>query len=97
MFIIRFLGRLLELLAAFVLIAALISWFMGKGFMGQLTGQMWFGLHSTSLQQAQPAVERYLTPFLWHDVIAPVLGQPVWLVFLVLAISGFLLTILARR
>jgi hypothetical protein len=46
-------------------------------------GQVWADLHRTSLLLFQPAVERYLTPWLWRAILQPVLEAPAAIVLLV--------------
>lgn len=53
----------------------------------------WNIVHSTSLQQLQPAVERYAL-WLWDPVVVSVLSAPTWLVFGVL---GALFILLGRK
>jgi len=56
-------------------------------------GELWFGLHAPSLNLYQAGVERYLSPALWDQVLAPLLLWPAVLVFL---IPGVLLVWLPR-
>ena len=56
-------------------------------------GTLWFEIHPTSLQQAEPAVARYLWPFLWHPIITTLLLLPA---FAVIGVAGVLLVILGR-
>ena len=88
----------------FFLIAAIaLSWDLfrwgGKGavYLADL-GTNWYALHPTSLQLAQPAVQRYLSPALWDDVIQPVLLAPAALLFAGLGLACLLLhAIMSRR
>jgi hypothetical protein len=57
-------------------------------------GETWNGLHSTSLQLVQPAIERHLAQWLWDPVMLNILTAPTWLV---LGIVGALLILLGRR
>lgn len=57
------------------------------------TGTLWAGLHRDSLQLAEPAISRYLHPYLWHPVMVTILLMPGWLVSGVL---GFLLWLATR-
>ena len=58
-------------------------------------GYVWSNIHQNSLLLLQPAIERYVTPWLWQGVIQPyVLEQPV---ALVLGILGALLILLGRK
>lgn len=58
------------------------------------TGSLWHALHAESLQQAEPAVARYLSPFLWHPVATAIL---LWPAAAVLGVPGLLLAFAARR
>ena len=55
---------------------------------------LWSNIHQNSLLLLQPAVERYVSPWLWNPVIMTVLEQPVWLVF---GIIGAALILLGRK
>lgn len=57
-------------------------------------GRLWFELSPQTLQQAEPAIARYVHPFLWHPVITTILLWPAALVF---AIPGVVLWLLSRR
>jgi hypothetical protein len=45
-------------------------------------GEWWFRLHPGSLQLAQPAIERHVSPALWDPVILTALEAPAALVAL---------------
>ena len=60
-------------------------------------GTDWYALHPTSLQLAQPAVQRYLTPELWDNVIQPLLLTPAVFVFGGIAILFTLLHFVTSR
>jgi len=57
-------------------------------------GDVWNGVHSTSLQLLQPAIERHVAEWLWDPVILSVLTAPAFLVF---AILGAILMLLGRK
>ncbi|MBO6825535.1 MAG: hypothetical protein JJ879_04990 [Sneathiella sp.] len=57
-------------------------------------GQLWFDLHSESLNLVQAVTQRYLLPFLWDPMITTLLLAPAWVTFL---IPGIILTLLFRR
>lgn len=67
----RLIGGLLGLLGL-----AAIGWDMAvHGGMRDL-GAWWFALHPSSLQLAQPAIERHVWPFLWDPVMLSLLTAP---------------------
>ena len=44
-------------------------------------GFLWNEIHSASLQQLQPAIERHVSPTLWESVVQPILTSPAAIVF----------------
>ncbi len=44
-------------------------------------GEIWFTLHTASLNLVQAIVQRYLHPFLWDPVISGFLQWPLWASF----------------
>jgi hypothetical protein len=68
--------------------AGLAGWF---GF-GAPLGAAIFAIHPPFLNTLQAGVQRNLAPWLWNDVLQPVLTAPVWVVPLVL---GLLFIVLA--
>ena len=59
-------------------------------------GELWFTLHQTSLQVAEPAIARHIPvigPWLWHPVISTMLTWPALFVF---GVPGLALTWLFR-
>ncbi|MGI9508997.1 MAG: hypothetical protein ACR2QJ_06580 [Geminicoccaceae bacterium] len=42
------------------------------------TGELWFRLHSYSLNLSQAVIQRYLHPGLWDPVIISLLQWPLW-------------------
>ncbi len=77
----RVLAIVFFLFAALALVWDLVRW-GGKGpvYLADL-GTDWYALHPASLQLAQPAVQRYLSPALWDSFIQPVLLVPAVLLF----------------
>ena len=57
-------------------------------------GEMWFKLHTPSLNGAQAGIQRYVAPWLWEPVITTILLWPGWLVF---GIPGVLASVLCRK
>ena len=43
-------------------------------------GAVWYAIHPNSLQLIQPAIERHIAPWLWQDVLFPLLLWPAWAV-----------------
>ena len=59
-------------------------------------GELWFTLHQTSLQIAEPAIARHIPvigPWLWHPVISTILTWPALFVF---GVTGIALSWLFR-
>jgi len=56
--------------------------------------EIWSLLHTASLQQLQPSIEKNAPPWLWNPVATTVLDAPAVVVF---GIIGPLLIFLARR
>jgi hypothetical protein len=73
-----------------VLGAGLAGWFG----VGAPLGAAIFAIHPPFLNTLQAGVQRNLAPWLWNDVIQPVLTAPAWVVPLVL---GLLFLLLGRR
>ncbi|UUX51586.1 hypothetical protein NUH88_07770 [Nisaea acidiphila] len=93
----RFLALILILLAlALAARDGYVSWQTGRLNIMD-AGTLWAGLHRDSLQLAEPAITRYLHPYLWHPVTVTILLMPAWLVFGVLGIGLWLLTRLRAR
>ncbi len=57
-------------------------------------GDTWNDIHSTSLAQLQPFIERRVAVWLWDPVILSVLTAPTWLV---LGVLGIVLILLGRK
>jgi hypothetical protein len=57
-------------------------------------GEVWYTLHSASLNGAQAGVQRYISPWLWDPAIVTVLQAPAWIIPLGITIG---LAILKRR
>jgi hypothetical protein len=55
-------------------------------------GEVWFLLHSESLQLAQPAVERHIAPALWDPYIVTLLTWPLALALLGIGVLFLLLS-----
>lgn len=93
----RAVGWLLVLAALAMAGRDAFAWLDTGVWNSKLLGELWREIHSESLLLIQPAVERYISPVLWNDVIFPVLLAPAWLVFAVPGIVLLLLSSLRRR
>ncbi len=89
----RVLGLLFCLAALAVLGWDLWRLIAGEGFALTALGRVWFEIAPTSLQMLQPAIERHLAPWLWQDLIFPLLQ---WPAVAVLGVPGLLLLWLGR-
>lgn len=77
----------------FMALAALRVWFdisatafKGRDFGLADTGAIWAGFHRESLLALQPAVERYMSPWIWENMITPLLLTPLAPILLVFGI-----------
>jgi hypothetical protein len=89
----RTIGWILLLAALIVIVRDLIAWY----YVGQLhpvvVGELWFELSPTSLQLAQPAIQRHVAAWLWEPVIVTFLT---WPAEVVLAVPGIALAWFCR-
>ncbi|HEX9466551.1 MAG TPA: hypothetical protein VGB82_28470 [Alphaproteobacteria bacterium] len=60
-------------------------------------GALWYTIDRGSLNLVQAVIERYIHPFLWQDVIFPLLVWPAWLVLIGLAVILGILSGRRRR
>ncbi|WP_282605935.1 hypothetical protein [Pelagibius sp. Alg239-R121] len=65
----------------------------GESFRLAPLGEVWFKLHSASLNMLQAGIERRIAPEVWDSVVAPALQWPTVLFF---AVPGVLLLLLSR-
>jgi hypothetical protein len=71
--VLRLIGWVFVLAGLVVLGLDLYAWFGSRQFQPEVIGELWYRLSPGSLQLFQPAVQRYLHPALWDNVIQPVL------------------------
>lgn len=64
-----------------------------EGYRPIAMGEWWYRLDVTSLNLAQAVVQRYVHPFLWESIVAPVLTWPLWIVT---GVPGLLLLAVSR-
>lgn len=93
---------LIALLIAGVALTAEIATFAADGkLFAKPLGKIWFDFHKNSLLLLQPAIERYLHPWLWGGIVQPLLERAPWATaaafgLLALALLG-LARLLGRR
>lgn len=64
------------LIAAVAVAAEVWSFAAGGKPFARPLGKLWFDAHKDSLLLLQPAIERYLHPWLWGAVVQPLLERP---------------------
>ena len=80
-----------------VALAAEIASFADEGkFLAKPLGKIWFDFHKNSLLLLQPAIERYLTPWLWTAIVQSLLERPPLMTAGAFAALGLVLILLAR-
>jgi hypothetical protein len=80
----RIIAVLLLIAAALVTLQDAVSWYSTGAFEPTVVGKLWYQLSPTTLQLAQPAIQRHVAPWLWDSVIvylllfwaAPTLAVP---------------------
>ncbi|HXZ00680.1 MAG TPA: hypothetical protein VEI03_11815 [Stellaceae bacterium] len=88
----RILGWLLVLAALVVLVADLIAWLDTRHFAPTAMGLLWFEISPTTLELAQPAIQRHVAAWLWD----PIVFVLTWPAALVLGVPGLALLWLCR-
>lgn len=93
----RILGWILVTLAVAIFLRDILA-SIDSGTLAMISaGELWFDLHQTSLQIAEPAVARHIPvigPWLWHPVISTILT---WPATAVLGAPGMILARLCRK
>ena len=87
---------MLTLLLGVLLIGAAIAIGVQSGWAEPLGGSL-YRWDPAALNTLQAGIQRHLWPWLWDDVVLPVLEQPAWLVPAVLGALLLLLRPLRRR
>lgn len=90
----QLIGLILTGIAVFLLGSDLFALYKTGAFQPVDTGSLWFSIHKDSLQLAEPAIARYLHPWLWHPLITTML---LWPAFVVIGAPGVLLLLLTGR
>ena len=89
----RFVGWFLVAIAVIALGRDLVAIVAGESFRLAPLGEVWFKLHSASLNMLQAGIERRIAPEAWDSVVAPALQWPTVLFF---AVPGVVLLLLCR-
>ena len=99
--ILRFLFVLLGFAAIFVALIALAAEAVSFANEGKLfakpLGKLWFDHDKDSLLLLQPAIERYLHPWLWGAIVQPLLERTPLVTAGAFAALGAVLLLVARR
>ena len=100
MAVLHLIRRLLILLALVLLGLGVWLWLAGHD-VTLATGQIWYNLHSSSLNLIQAVVQRYLHPAIWEVAAVPLLLRAFWELivggFIVLLALAGLVSFLANR
>ena len=94
MVIVRGVGVLLLLIALAVFGHEVYGAATGGGYRLISGGELWFRFDGNSLVGLQALIEKKIAPWLWTDIVLPVLRGPAWAIPLV---PAALLLVLGRR
>jgi hypothetical protein len=95
-FVLVLLGVAAFLIAAAALAAEVWSLVAGGKLFARPLGKLWFDTHKDSLLLLQPAIERYLHPWLWGAIVQPLLERPPIATAGAFGALGLVLVLLAR-
>ena len=84
----RFFAWLFILLALALAGLEVSEFFRTGSYETRSLGRLWFQLDRASLNLAQAAIQRHVTPSLWDPVLVSVLRSPTWAAFAVLGGLG---------
>ena len=90
----RVIGWIFVVAAIAVLARDVYAWIDSGALAFAATGELWFTLHSGSLNLLQAITQRYIFPALWDPIFVTVL---LWPAFLVIGIPGLILSYAFRR
>ena len=93
MLIIRLIGWVFVLAALIILLIELRFWLTSGEWLLIPIGQLWYQLHSESLNIAQAVIQRYLHPYIWDPWILAILLTPSWPTF---STIGAVIVVLCR-
>ncbi len=90
----RIIGWLFIVAAVIVFLRDAIAWYETGVFTPIALGKLWYDINPTSLELAQPAIQRHVAPWLWDAVVLVLLcwATPVFAglgFLLLLAFGGF--------
>jgi hypothetical protein len=95
---IRALLRLIGLLILAIAFVALVrdgaTTISGSAMVTTPLRKDWYDINDKSYSSLQPAIERYVAPWMWTSVVQEVVERPTWLV---LGIPACLLILLGRK
>ena len=94
MLIVRLLGAALLLIALAVFGHEVYNAVTAGGYRLISGGELWFMFDGNSLVGFQALIEKNVAPWLWSDIVLPVLRGPAWAIPLV---PAALLLLIARR
>ena len=94
MLIVRLLGAVLLLIALAVFGHEVYNAVTAGGYRLISGGELWFMFDGNSLVGFQALIEKNVSPWLWSDIVLPVLRGPAWAIPLV---PAALLLLIARR
>lgn len=90
----RVIGWIFVVAAIAILVRDIIAWIDTGALAVAATGELWFTLHSGSLNLLQAITQRYIFPALWDPIFVTVL---LWPAFVVVGVPGLILSYAFRR
>jgi membrane protease YdiL (CAAX protease family) len=90
----RVIGWIFIVAAIAILVRDFFAWIDTGALAFAVTGELWFTLHSGSLNLLQAITQRYIFPALWDPIFVTVL---LWPAFLVIGVPGLILSYAFRR
>ena len=88
----RVIGWFLLAAALVVLGRDLVGWFDSRNFDPVAAGALWFEISPSTLELAQPAIQRHVAAWLWDPIVTVL----TWPAVLVLGVPGLVLALLCR-
>jgi hypothetical protein len=96
-FVLVLLGVAALLVAGAALAAEILTFAADGKLFAKPLGKIWFDLHKNSLLLLQPAIERYLHPWLWGGIVQPLLERVPLATTGAFGVLGLVLIGLGRR